>query len=332
MQYSESIAHGIMFHHFHDERHYMGQGSISGKEFENILCFLGLNRMLDPYEWIERFDTEGLIAENLCLTFDDALLCQFEIALPILEKYDLKVFWFVYSSVFEGHPVKFEIYRAFRSKFFENIDDFYEVFFAKIFDSEFGDKARSVIEETDIAQYIRLYPFYSVHDVKFRLIRDRVLSRQEYEAIMDEIIRDRGVSPDDLSKNLWMSNEHLKYLSDRGHIVGLHSYSHPMVLAHLSYEEQWEEYSRNYNHIVQVCGRYPVAMAHPVNSYNEDTLQILKRLGIRCGFRSNMFPQHEGVELNRTRHEIAREDHANVLSMLRDSKSGGVPVNGGSHF
>lgn len=138
--------------------------------------------------------------------------------------------------------------------------------------------------------------------------------------IVDTIIREHGMSLTELSRNVWMSNENLKYLSDRGHIVGLHSHSHPMVLGHLSYEEQWEEYSRNYDHIARVCSKRPVAMAHPVNSYNDHTLQILKRLEILCGFRSNMFPQREGAELNRTRYEIAREDHANILRMIKDSK------------
>src|SRR3990167_6501841 len=112
------VPHGIMFHHFHGEGHYVGQGSISGREFEDILQFVGLKRILNPEEWLGRLETGQLKDEDLCLTFDDGLLCQFDVAFPVLEKYGLRAFWFVYSSVFEGKPSsKFEIYRVFRTKF-----------------------------------------------------------------------------------------------------------------------------------------------------------------------------------------------------------------------
>ena len=113
-----------------------------------------------------------------------------------------------------------------------------------------------------------------------------------------------------------MSNDNLRYLADNGHSVGLHSYFHPMVLADLSYEEQFEEYKKNYLHLKDVCGRQPVAMSHPVNSYNKNTLEILKHFGIRCGFRSNMFPKREGGRINPHRLELAREDHSNIMRML----------------
>lgn len=305
-----------MFHHFHDAKHPKGPGSISQENLENILEFIDPHRILTPSEWMEKLEGNILSREHLCLTFDDALLCQFDIAVPVLEKYNLKAFWFVYSSVFEGHLGKIEIYRLFRSKFFSNVDDFYNLFFKKVFDSEFSKRAKEVLEEREIKKQNAFSPFYSVNDVKFRLIRDRALGKRTYESIMDEIIREYGVTIYDLSKNLWMSNDHLKYLTDCGHIVGLHSYSHPMVLADLSYEEQFEEYEKNYLHLKKVCGGDPVAMSHPTNSYNEITFEILRHLGIRCGFRSNMFPKQEDGKINPNKFEIARQDHSNIMKML----------------
>ena len=316
MEYPKETAHGIMFHHFYNERHPQAQGAISQEDLEKILNFIGVHRILKPSEWLERLEKNKLNKEHLCLTFDDALLCQFEVALPVLEKYKLKAFWFVYSSVFEGHLGNIEIYRFFRSKFFQNIDDFYNLFFRKVFDSQFSKRAKEVLDEKEIEKQIEYYKFYSINDVKFRLIRDRALRKQDYESIMDQIILEYGLSMRDLSKDLWMSDDHLKYLIDNGHIVGLHSYSHPTALAELSYEEQFEEYKRNYLHIKGVSGSEPVAMSHPCNSYNEDTVEILKHFGIRCGFRSNMFPKLEGGRINPNRFEIARQDHANIMAII----------------
>lgn len=319
MNYPATIPHGLMFHHFHDDKHYRGQGSISASDFEAILKFVGLERILDPSEWLRRLWAGQLTDRDVCITFDDGLLCQFDVALPVLDKYNLKAFWFVYSSVFEGELGKFEIYRVFRSKFFKDIDDFYNIFFTKVFQSKFGNTARKVIEEADLKKYSQTFPFYSTNDIHFRLIRDRALNREEFEMIMDAIIQEKGLSLSELSKDIWMSNENLAYLGGQKHTIGLHSYSHPMVLAGLSWEQQQEEYQKNYEHIRKVCGRLPVTMAHPANSYNDTTLKILEQLGVECGFKSNMFQQDDLGQLNKSKYEIAREDHANIMRMMAKS-------------
>ena len=165
MEYPKEIEHGIMFHHFYNERHPKIQGSISGQDFESILNFIGIHRIMDPFVWLEKLEENTLNKEDVCITFDDALLCQFEISLPILKKHNLKAFWFVYSSIFEGHLEKMEIYRTFRTKFFQNIDDFYNLFFKKVFNSKFSRRAKEVLEENEIKKQIEYYKFYSINGV-----------------------------------------------------------------------------------------------------------------------------------------------------------------------
>lgn len=316
MGYPRQIAHGIMFHHFHGGSYPRGQGSISQEEFEVLLRFLGVERILRPSEWLERLDQQTLSPDHLCLTFDDALRCQFDLALPVLERYRLQAFWFVYSNVFEGQLGAVEIYRAFRTVHFPSIEAFYDRFFSKVEASEHADRARAVLEDGEIERYRAQFPFYSVNDVRFRFVRDRVLGRQAYERMMDGLMRETGVGAEDVADGLWMSNEHLRHLSERGHVIGLHSYSHPTALAQLPYEDQVEEYSKNAAHITAICGRAPVAMAHPANSYTAQTIDILNALGIRCGFRSNMTPGRDGARLNPSSLELAREDHANIMRRL----------------
>ena len=311
---------GIMFHHFHNNRHYGGQGSISKKDFEKIIHYIKPWRILDPHDWIERVNRGLLTKNDLCLTFDDALLCQYEIALPILEKYNLRAFWFVYSSVFEGGLGKFEIYRLFRSKFFKNMDDFYKLFFSKIQNSRFEKSARLKISQVDIDRFQYAFPHYSVNDIRFRMVRDKILNRNEYESIMDGIIRKKGLTAEHLAKNLWMTNKHLKDLSDHGHAIGLHSYTHPMIMGSLSFSTQKEEYQKNFNHIVEITGKPPLSMSHPDNSYNDHTLKILKQLKIICGFRSNKSPPNRG-KVNQSQYELAREDHTHIIKLINKRKS-----------
>jgi len=329
-----------MFHHFHNEKHLKTQGAISEDDFEKILNHIGRERILSPLEWLERLKENKLKPEDLCLTFDDGLLSQIDIALPVLEHYGLKAFWFVYSGVFSASMAgqaggegagNLEIYRFFRTKYFKNIDDFYSLFFERFSESGMAAPVNPALaaplggaslaqfgrEKEGIQELRKAFPFYSENDARFRFLRDRVLGKENYEKLIDAILKERGASKAEIAENLWMSDKDLKKLSDNGHLIGLHSYSHPTALAELSFQEQTDEYRKNYSHLKKVSGKKPVAMSHPCNSYNEDTLKILKELGVYCGFLSNMVSKPTvknppaGSNL-----EIPREDHANIMRVL----------------
>jgi peptidoglycan/xylan/chitin deacetylase (PgdA/CDA1 family) len=316
MHYRCDIPHGIMFHHFHGGCHHPSPGSICGEELADLIRYVGRERILEPAEWIQRAEQGQLAPGDLCLTFDDALLCQFEIALPVLQQYDLRAFWFVYSNVFEGHISRFEVYRVFRATCFRDVDEFYELFFTRVGDGKFAEQAERACNPGEIARRRARYPFYSAADVQFRILRDSVLSQHEYDLMMQGLIAERGQSLAELAENLWINNEQLTLLRDLGHTIGLHSYSHPMCLGQLSPEEQYDQYERNYRHLSSITGP-PCAVAHPAGSYNQDTLNLLKSMGIQCGFRSSMAPPEQGGPISPSILEMGREDHANLMRQMQ---------------
>ena len=99
------------------------------EEFEKLLIYLGTENILSPKEWQEKALAKELSEKDICLSFDDALKCQYDIAFPILKKHGLKAFWFVYSGVLEGQTEWLEIYRYFRTEYFENVNEYYNNFF-----------------------------------------------------------------------------------------------------------------------------------------------------------------------------------------------------------
>jgi hypothetical protein len=169
------VKYGAMFHHFHDGlKHKESQGSIGLEEFREILDFLGSNyEVLSPDEYLFRFEENGLKSNNVCLTFDDALKCQFDIALPELERRGLKAFFFVYSGAFSETPPPLEFYREFRNNYFDNIDDFYSGFFDLVDHSFPHQYSKFLIDFSPT--YLDAFPFYTLNDRKFRFIRDVVL-------------------------------------------------------------------------------------------------------------------------------------------------------------
>jgi len=303
--------HGVMFHHFRDDRHPPGQGAISAEELADLIEYVGPDRLLPAREWLSRASSGRLEPRDLCLTFDDGLLCQYDVALPVLRSFGLTAFWFVYSSVFQGGLEVLEIYRYFRTVAFANVSAFYQRFrvaSAGLYPGEIAAR----LSTFSPSEYLGNFPFYSDEDRTFRFLRDEVLGPERYNRVMELIIADSGFVAETLRGKLWLDDHHLRRLQAEGHIVGLHSFTHPTRLENLPARVQREEYHRNAEHLASVLGVRPTTMSHPCNSYRSDTLAILRDLGITIGFCSNMGEVPGAGML-----EIPRQDHANIIASMR---------------
>jgi peptidoglycan/xylan/chitin deacetylase (PgdA/CDA1 family) len=143
-----------------------------------------------------------------------------------------------------------------------------------------------------------------------------VLGVDGYNALMDSMIDTAQFNIGEAAKQLWMDAECLRTLSAEGHVLGLHSHTHPMAMGSLPEEDQLREYETNYLNLQAITQQKPRAMSHPCNSYNESTLAVLRKLGVELGFRSNMVEHPNQFSL-----EFPREDHANVLREMNEGLS-----------
>ena len=239
---SNNFFHGIMFHHFHnDDIHTKGQGSISKDDFYKLINFIGRKNILDADVFFEKFKENKLKENEVCLTFDDAIKCQIDVALPVLEDLKIKSFFFVYTSIFEGKPSNLEVFRYFRMNYFKDVDDFY-INFYKTLNKDLNNFIKQ--NEKKIKDKKIKLPHYSIEDIKFRLVRDIFLTKNDYENIMFLMMDEKKFEPRKFYSNLFFSNEDLKNLNKLGHLIGLHSHNHPTLLEKLNYEEQKQEYEK----------------------------------------------------------------------------------------
>ena len=306
-------AHGIMFHHFHDHnKHIVGQGSISSEDFENILDFYGkTHNIISAEDFLYKSQRNILSSNDVCITFDDGLLCQYDIAYPVLEHRGLTAFWFIYTSPLEGILEKLEIYRHFRFSKFEDIEDFYAAFF-KIASDEY-DIVATELKTFNPDNYLIGYPFYTPNDKRFRYLRDHVLGESRYNHTMDKMIAEYQYNVSENAKLLWMNSTQICNLTKHGHIIGLHSHTHPTVMQDKSKEAQKYEYGTNLDRLLQITRKNIISVSYPCNSYNLDTLQYMQELNIQVGFRANMLPER----ISQTNLEIPREDHSNILRAMK---------------
>lgn len=302
---------GLMFHHFHGHTHPVVQGSISSNNFHDILRYVGLQNILPAHDWLTKATTNLLSSNHSCVTFDDTLLCQYDLAKPVLDELNLTAFWFVYTSVLDGDLEHLEIFRYFRCTSFRDINDFYDIFFS-IAKDEIGERYDQIQLTFDPKEYLKNSPFYSLKDKWFRFLRDQELNNKTYIYIMEHMMERCQFDKQKAADKLWLKKAHLQQLSADGHIIGLHSHTHPTTIGKSPISAQRLEYETNHDLIRDICGHSPTTISHPCNSYNHLTIDLLVKMGVEMGFRADVEPIS-----NRGPLEFAREDHANLLSALQ---------------
>jgi peptidoglycan/xylan/chitin deacetylase (PgdA/CDA1 family) len=308
-----------MFHHFHSHSYPRAQGAISSQQFEDMLVFLQKRKtILAASDWMEKALRGKLKSGEICLTFDDNLRCQHDLALPVLRQCGITAFWFINTSALNGGPARLEVYRYFRTACFNNIEEFYSSFFAAAGGSAYGATISNALSSFDPTRYLPEYPFYTDNDRKFRFVRNDVLGVNCYNALMDFMIETSRFDVKEVTKRLCMDGDCLRTLSTEGHVLGLHSHTHPTYLSSLSEECQRTEFELNCQHLRAIIKEKPKTMAHPCNSYNTTTLAVLRKMGIRLGFRANMVEHSNQFNL-----EYPREDHANVLREMKAERGAG---------
>ncbi len=306
-----SYTHAIMFHHFHNENHPKTQGSIDKYEFKLILSWLKENfSLIGAKEYFKRFKENSLSPSDVCLTFDDALKCQYDVALPILEEQNIDAYFFVYSSAFSNKPDMLEVYRLFRTCKYSSLKTFYLDFFKIVedYDKKTYQEKQLIYKNRN---YLKEFPFYSEEDKWFRFIRDQYLNHNTYTKIMKKMMNSKNFDYKQAMKNLWISENCLKDISNKGHTIGLHSYSHPTKISKLGIDQQKLEYEKNLEHLTKIIQKKINSMSHPCGDYSNDTLKILKDIGIEIGFRSNF-----SIPNIRSPLEVPRENHANILKEI----------------
>lgn len=305
------MAHGVMFHHFHSEiGHVPKPGSIDGDTLRRMLDHLLKHyRVLNADEFLENALQGALEPKDVVLTFDDALLSQIDIALPVLEDASVSAVFNVYSSVFSAEPDFLEIHADFRATAFEDFSSFWAEFLAVSY--ELFPELTGRLADAYPEGYLSDFPFYSESERRFRFMRDGLLRPVFYRSVMDKMLVRSTYNLESRISALWMGKEDLVGIVEAGHMVGLHSHSHPTRISELSREQQKLEYRQNFDWITNELGVAPSIVAHPCGDYSEETLDVLRELGIRAGFRSSMTAGPFGSIL-----ELPRKDHAVLLKEL----------------
>jgi len=312
--------HGVMFHHFHDnKKHIKSQGSINKSTLIKLINFIGRQNIINADEFLKKFKRKELRKNHVCLTFDDSLKCQFDVAKPVLDKFKIKAFFFVYTASLEDKLNYIEIFRYFRSKFYKNINIFYRDFFSHLEKKYSKTKVDDFLNKNlfERIKWKKKFKFYSNQDINFRLIRNKFLSDKDYQKIMLGLIKKKGVDVNKFKNKFNLNRREILSLHKSGHLIGLHTHSHPFQLNKLKYSIQKREYQINKKILEKITKTKTLSVAHPCGSYNKDTLKVLNSLGVEIGFKQIMTKEGSMKKINNSKFEIAREDHSKIVSKFK---------------
>ena len=299
----------LMVHHFHRDQDRANPGSITGDQLRNLIEEIQkTHSIVTPGEFFQGLLDGRLSAKHVLFTFDDALRSQFEVALPVLKEYSINALFNVYSGIWSDELPMLEIWSSWRTNAFQDFGEFYQLFLT-VYNSSSPQIVEKMLKEYPVG-YLASFPFYSEEERKFRFLRDRCLSFEDYSEIMNRMMVQTGHSREKISQTIWMTKEHVKVITDAGSEIGLHSFSHPTRISSFPVVSQRAEYERNFFDLQELTGNKPRFVAHPCGDYSTDTLAILRSLGVSVGFRSS--PTRGG----KTHLEIPREDHSVICDRM----------------
>lgn len=219
-------AHAVLAHYFHGGVHRPTQGSLSATDFAGGLDAYG-SRLIPADDWIARAVT-GRLRDEVCVTIDDGLRGAYDIALPELHRRGLTAAWNIYTQPYVGVPHTLERWRWLRNHAFGSVEAFYAIW------------RLQVHPPVAPADYLAAYGYLTDEDRAFRYWRNECVSPAAYEQAMTALA-DQSTTA--FPADHWLSPEQLRALWLTGHVIGLHSHTHPTMLARASTEQQAVEYA-----------------------------------------------------------------------------------------
>ena len=277
---------GILFHHFHSKNaFYKSPGSLNK---DNFLKFIRefKKKILNPDDYLN--DLKNKKNKSICLTFDDGLKCQYDIALPILNEFNIKAFFFIFSDSLNKNKITTETIRFFRYKYFQNQKLFYKKFFKLVeIRKKINLKNSNLINHKYFLNIKKNSPYYSRQDILYKIVRDNILNLNDYNKIIRLMMREKKVDITSLNKKIYLDKKKIKNISDMGHIIGLHTHHHNHKINNYTYKEEYNDYKKNKYFLEKIIKKKINICSYPFGIFTKNTNKIIKTLNIDYAFCKN---------------------------------------------
>lgn len=277
---------GVNFHYIGDEDRYEnGIYPISLERFSGQLDILAENfQFISQKDLLDAIEEKKELPEMSCLvTFDDGLKCQFEKALPILQKKNIPAVFFVCSLPYLEKKACF-IHKIHWLRAHLSPEIFRELVEEKVKEI-LGKDMGFYLTKDNIEKASARYRYDSSKEAGLKFILNMILNISEKEKIIDSIFSSQISDERDFAEKIYLSENQIKELHDLG-FLGMHTYDH-RPLSRLKDDELKKNLAGNKNHLESLVNGKIFSVSYPHGSkieVSDKAVEICRELGLKLGF------------------------------------------------
>lgn len=270
------------------EGRYPNIKGLESTQFEEQLQYLKANyNIITMEQLLEAKYEDADLPERACLlTFDDGYIDHYTVAFPLLMKYKLQGTFFIPARILE-ETYLLGVNQLHYILANGNIDDIVEVLMYSL------DKLYEKQKIEKSAQ--ELYDSYAVQgrfdDPKTVFVKQmlQTIIKEEFRNTIVTELFDKfvDVSTEVLFDELYLTKEQLHVMKNAGMHIGVHAYNHQW-LGNLSYAEAEADLQKSVALLDEFIVKDRWVMNYPYGSYNDETIQIVEKLGGVVGFSTEV--------------------------------------------
>lgn len=258
----------------------------STRDFEKQIAHLVKNyRVISLDEIVERVKTKRSLRRCVAITFDDGFRNNYEIAYPILRKYNIPATIFLTTNYIDSGTAPWFIK------------------FRYIFMKTEKTELRLRLDDKNI-----LFPMHT-KKAKFTAV-DRVMAylkncpNEQRLSLLDKLCKELEVNEFQGIDNLMLTWDQIKVMASHDIFFGAHTVRHP-ILSKISIKIAEREILESKNTIEEKIGKPVTSFAYPFGKKSQYTPQIfpiLQELQFKCAVTTELRPNTHSVnlfELNR---------------------------------
>lgn len=220
------------------------------------------------------------------LTFDDGYVDNYTFAMPILEEAGVQGSFFIPGKTFATHQlldvnkIHYILASASISELLPAVLERMNYYRGSEFDYPTNEEL--------FAEYATPY-FFDTKEIGFvKRILQSVLPEKVRNNISSDLFeRFVGISEEQMSYELYMSEDQIRTMKRHGMFIGIHGYDH-YWLEKLSVEQMKDDVSQALKIMDEFIDRRQWVMCYPYGSYNPNVLDYIKTKGACVGLTSAM--------------------------------------------
>lgn len=197
---------------------------------------------------------------NVALTFDDGYRNNFNLALPIIEKYEVPVSMYITGLTNDEHPYIW-------ADFLQLIAPSLEKNFV-LEDEEFTIENKQIIRVSDRKQMLHIIkhekPEYAYKEKLYANFHHEFASMKESNGMFWKLMNDHEIQQ--LSRSKWIT-------------IGSHGFLHNN-LGNIQFEHSTDEIQKSKNYLENLIQKEVNEIAFPDGSYSEEVMNYCDSLGI----------------------------------------------------